>query len=106
MTHSVEPWISGTFSVAPEHPALAGHFPGNPLVPGVLLLQRVLNLLAEHEPCRCPVTLTNVKFLMPLRAHDHCSIEIRRRGRSDCKFECRVGRYVVARGDAAWHGDD
>ena len=30
------------FRIAADHPSLPGHFPGHPLVPGVLLLDRVL----------------------------------------------------------------
>lgn len=32
--------------IPPDHPALPGHFPGNPLVPGVLILAHVLAALA------------------------------------------------------------
>jgi 3-hydroxyacyl-[acyl-carrier-protein] dehydratase len=35
-----------TFAVPADHPSLAGHFPGAPVVPGVLVLDYVLSQLA------------------------------------------------------------
>jgi 3-hydroxyacyl-[acyl-carrier-protein] dehydratase len=35
------------FQVAPDHPSLPGHFPGRPLVPGVLLLDHVLQAVSR-----------------------------------------------------------
>lgn len=31
--------------IAPDHPALAGHFPGNPILPGVILLDEALHAI-------------------------------------------------------------
>ena len=54
-----------------SHPMFAGHFPGNPLVPGAYLLAlaiedaraRLRELGSDHEP----VGVRTIKFLAPLR---------------------------------------
>jgi 3-hydroxyacyl-[acyl-carrier-protein] dehydratase len=53
------------FSIPSAHPALPGHFPGHPIVPGVLLLDYVLTGVAAA--LNRPVTvLQKVKFVAPL----------------------------------------
>lgn len=34
---------------AADHPTAAGHFPGNPIIPGALLLAEVLHSIAQAE---------------------------------------------------------
>lgn len=54
------------FAIGPDHPALPGHFPGNPVVPGVVLLDRVIDAIeAAHGPLGA-LRLPQVKFLRPL----------------------------------------
>ena len=55
------------FSIMPRHPALAGHFPGMPVVPGVVLLDETLLAIgaalgADLSACR----IASVKFLSPV----------------------------------------
>ena len=54
------------FTIPADHPALPGHFPGQPIVPGVVLLDRVIEAIeAGHGPLP-PLRLPQVKFLHPL----------------------------------------
>ncbi len=54
-----------TLSVPREHPCFAGHFPGNPLVPGALLTQWLIDALADEG---VHVTqIRQLKFLLPVR---------------------------------------
>lgn len=51
-------------SVADDHPAFAGHFPGRPIVPGALLID--LALRAVEEATGHQVTsIAQTKFLSP-----------------------------------------
>lgn len=53
--------------VDPHHPAFAGHFPGRPIVPGVLLLDWALAALQDEYPALAlPGELATVKFLKPV----------------------------------------
>jgi 3-hydroxymyristoyl/3-hydroxydecanoyl-(acyl carrier protein) dehydratase len=67
---------TATLRIAADHPALAGHFPGQPVVPGVLILERVLQALqsAQGNAGRV-VGLPQVKFLTPLLPDQEARIE-------------------------------
>lgn len=52
--------------LAADHPALAGHFPGHPIYPGVVLLDAAIGAIEAHTGaavCGLPVA----KFLVPVR---------------------------------------
>ncbi len=50
----------GRFTISPDHPSLPGHFPGRPVVPGVVLLSEVLACLPDGA------TLLTAKFTAPV----------------------------------------
>lgn len=89
-----------------EHPAYAGHFPGRPVLPGVLLLEQVIEAAEAH--CGRPLTIVEiprVKFLAPLLPGDRASLRLRRE-REMLHFDVRRGEVPIARGvfRTAGHG--
>jgi 3-hydroxymyristoyl/3-hydroxydecanoyl-(acyl carrier protein) dehydratase len=57
------------------HPALAGHFPGRPVVPGVVLLERVATAFKGWRGAR--VGKLDAKFMKPLLPGEDAMIELR-----------------------------
>ena len=86
-------------SIRHDHPSLAGHFPGHPVVPGVVLLDEVLSLVREASGATRSVTgLPLVKFSSPLRPGEAVTIHVDLDGATGAAFSCRVETRLVASG--------
>ncbi len=66
-------------SIAADHPAFDGHFPGQPILPGVVILGEVLRVIEEDGAAidRCSFRLA--KFLSPVRPGERLEIALTRR---------------------------
>jgi 3-hydroxyacyl-[acyl-carrier-protein] dehydratase len=94
--------------ISPDHPALSGHFPGNPIVPGALLLQRIENALQKLYPGERVLGMDRVKFVAPAPIGRDFDIVFKERGTDsvgvEASFEGRViltGAAVLARSEPA-----
>ncbi len=89
------------FRVPPDHPALPGHFPGRPIVPGVLLLDAVLRAVAAagRNP---PARLLRAKFPAPVLPGEEVEITLDPRGLDRVAFTCRRGATTVLLGELGW----
>ena len=85
--------------ISAEHPSLPGHFPGNPVVPGVLLLDRVLDAVeAAHGAPLQGLRLPQVKFMQPLLPGQMASVELI--GETPrWRFRVLHGKRLLASGD-------
>lgn len=85
--------------VPDDHPAFAGHFPGAPILPGVVLLDVALNAIAEaHQLALDHCEVGSVKFLSPVRGGDTLAFHHRRLASGTIQFEIRLPHTVVASG--------
>jgi 3-hydroxyacyl-[acyl-carrier-protein] dehydratase len=84
------------FCVSPDHPCLPGHFPGHPLVPGVLVLEHVARALRDWRNQRL-ARVREVKFLAPLHPREVAELELTSRS-GQVRFEMRCDGKVLARG--------
>lgn len=64
------------FVIAADHPSLPGHFPGQPVVPGVVVLERVLEAIESAHGPLDGLRLPQVKFAQPLLPGETARIEL------------------------------
>lgn len=87
------------FVVPADHPSLPGHFPGQPVVPGVLLLDAVRAALAGSIGEIAALTLPQVKFLQPLLPDQLADIELTETTAGRWRFRILRGDEPIASGE-------
>ncbi len=64
------------WTVPIDHPALAGHFPGNPILPGVVWLALILELAQRELGFRGGGSWRRVRFLQPVAPGGRVSLRV------------------------------
>src|SRR4029453_10979479 len=85
-----------TFSIAAAHGGLAGAFPGRPVVPGVVLLDRVAAAFERWRGARL-AGLPQVKFLRPLLPDQEAELLLEDDGKS-IRFRIVHAQATIASG--------
>lgn len=86
------------FTVSPDHPALPGHFPGNPVVPGVLILDEIAHLWLKAHPGFRLAGIPAAKFLSVLRPGEPCRVRFDGTEKESVRFDCFSGDRRIAQG--------
>lgn len=82
-----------------DHPAAQGHFPGDPIIPGAVLLSETLKAIETNlgvilSPCR----IKAAKFFYPTRPGDRIRIEVTGLAPDEIKIACSVEGKTVLTG--------
>lgn len=98
-----------TLFIAPDHPAFAGHFPGSPILPGVLLLDAAVHTAQQAMHAASPgdrgedgakniCQISSAKFLSPVSPGETLTISCTTSASGSIRFDISSGSRKVATG--------
>lgn len=90
--------LNAQFRVTSSHPSLSGHFPDNPIVPGVVSLDNIAQGLIRHVPDMQLDGFPQVKFLRPLRADVDAVIAYTAKSDTLYQFNCESEEGLLLSG--------
>jgi len=90
---------SSPLAIPADHPAYAGHFPGNPVLPAVVLLDAAVRAI-----CAAPCEIVSAKFHEVVRPADVLSIEHEALANGTVRFTILGVQHPVASGILRRHG--
>ena len=87
--------------IAPTHPSLPGHFPGQPVVPGVVILDAVQQAIEAEAGMLPALRLAQVKFAQPLLPGQDAQILLESPAPGRWRFRVLRGDALLASGEMA-----
>jgi 3-hydroxymyristoyl/3-hydroxydecanoyl-(acyl carrier protein) dehydratase len=90
-----------TLCIHGDHAALAGHFPGRPIVPGVVLLDLAVDYAQFQFGSDLQIVCVDqAKFLAPLLPDQEAQLTLSRSG-SKLRFSIQYNSILIAHGSFA-----
>jgi 3-hydroxyacyl-[acyl-carrier-protein] dehydratase len=80
---------SATWHFAANHPAVDGHFPGNPIIPGAVLLRDIIAAI-RHATTRGVSYIPSTKFHHVVRPGDTLIISWVLKSDTEIRFTCSI----------------
>lgn len=88
-----------TITIPVDHPAFAGHFPGTPIVPGVVLLDEALFAIQDPDgPLADRCRIASAKFFHPVGPGAVLTIRHETLPNGSIQFEILAGQRKIASG--------
>jgi 3-hydroxyacyl-[acyl-carrier-protein] dehydratase len=88
------------FMIPRDHPSLPGHFPGRPIVPGVVVLDCAMAVLLHDRPASRLAGFDEVKFVAPVSPGAEICVLCSDSSTDRLTFTCAVDGRTVLRGRA------
>ena len=94
--------VTTALAVPRDHPAYDGHFPGHPILPGVVILAEALATIAASTGTSVDAwSVSNAKFLEPVTPGTPLTLSHELLDTGGVRFEVRSPAGVVASGALA-----
>lgn len=89
--------VSMALPVAADHPTYAGHFPGRPILPGVVLLDEALHALAASMNRNAAgARIKSAKFLSPVVPGEPLNLRCETAANGDFRCEILAGEVLTS----------
>jgi len=90
--------LNRIITIGADHPSLAGHFPGHPVVPGVVMLGEIMHVIREMAKETIEfVGMPSAKFLSPLSPGEPLTITLDKQQDEAMEFTCTTGSRQIGR---------
>lgn len=98
MSATLNQAVECEWSLPNDHPVFLGHFPAQPIVPGVMLLERALKLLEKSSGhSMLGKQITSVKFISPVQPDEVVKFQVQHLSASTHQINAYVASRLVAK---------